>query len=321
MSSTGLYVKRRSLLQSITSPGVFVWLLFVLLMVTCIITSEFFFTWRNIRNVFFVQAIGLSIATLAQVLVIISGNIDMSIGAAISLLTTLAAALFRDIPGINPFLVGVIIVAAGMLIGGLNALLTVILRIPAFMGTLATMSLLQGLIFFYTKTPIGGIPKSFRLLAQIKWFGIPVCFIYFLAIFLLVALLVRKHKFGNHLFAVGSDSYIAEISGIAVRRVKIYAFLLAGMLVALAAIFLASRMAGGGPTTGNGYELDTITAAVIGGVSLAGGEGTLLGAVGGVLILTIFSNYMNMLNVSSYIQMLLKGLILILAVSFYAKKK
>ncbi len=320
MSTTTLYPPRRFSLQKITRPGNFVWFIFTLLLIICLLSSPFFFTARNLKNVFLIQSIGLSIVTLAQVLIIISGNIDMSVGAAVSLLTTLAAGLFRDLPGIDPFLVAVIIISAGLLIGGLNAFLTVILRIPSFMGTLATMSLLQGLIFFYTKTPIGGIPKSFRLLAKYKIAGIPVCFIYFLLIFGIVALIIRKHRFGTHLYAVGSDSYIAEISGIAVRRVKIYAFLLAGSLVSFAAIFLASRMAGGGPTTGSGYELDTITAAVIGGVSLSGGEGTLLGAIGGVLILTIFSNLMNLLNISSYIQMLLKGLILIIAVSFYAKK-
>lgn len=93
-----------------------------------------------------------------------------------------------------------------------------------------------------------------------------------------------------------------------------------GVLVALASVFLSSRMGGGGPTTGNGYELDTITSSVIGGISLAGGQGNLPGAIGGVLILTIFSNFMNLMDINPYIQMFLKGLILILAVAFYAKK-
>ena len=113
----------------------------------------------------------------------ISGNIDMSVGAAVSLLTTMAAGLFRDIPEISPVVVSLLILGTGLLIGALNGFLAVILRIPAFMATLATMSLLQGVIFFYTKRPIGGIPKSFRFLASYKLAGIPVCFFYFLIIF------------------------------------------------------------------------------------------------------------------------------------------
>ncbi len=307
--------------KELVKPGKFVWLLFALLFLASAVSSPIFLTYRNLRNVFLVQPIGLGIATLSQSVVMISGNIDMSIGAAVSLMTTMAAGLFRDIPGISPVFVCLVVILTGIVIGGFNGFLVVRLRIPAFMATLATMSLLQGAIFFYTKRPIGGIPKSFRFLASYRLGGIPVSIFYFILIFLLVLLVVRKHRFGNHLYAVGSDSFIAGISGINVNRVKIMAYLLGGALVALASLFLSSRMGGGGPTTGDGYELDTITSAVIGGVSLAGGEGRLLGAVGGVLILTIFSNFMNLLDINPYIQMFLKGLILILAVSFYARKE
>ncbi len=307
--------------KELVKPGRFVWLILALLLIASAASSPIFLTARNLRNVFLITPIGLAIATLGQAIIMISGNIDMSMGAAVSLLTTMAAGLFKDMPGISPLVVSLIILATGVLIGVLNGFLAVTLRIPAFMATLATSSLLQGMIFFYTKRPIGGIPKSFRFLASAKVGGIPICFFYFLIIFLLMALLLRRHKFGNHLYATGSDDYIAGISGIPVVRIKMSAYLLGGALVGLASLFLSSRMGGGGPTTGQGYELDTITSAVIGGVSLAGGEGRLLGAIGGVLILTIFSNFMNLLDISPYIQMFLKGLILILAVAFYAKKE
>ena len=318
--NTGSLSLKNGFFKDLVKPGKFVWLVLVLLLVVSAVSTPIFLTTRNLRNVFLIQPIGLAIATLGQTVVMISGNIDMSIGASISLLTTLTAGLFKDIPGISPVIVIVIIMGLGLLIGSINGFLTVFLKIPAFMATLATMSLIQGSIFFYTKRPIGGIPKSFRFLAEARVLGIPICFFYFLIIFLLVFILLRKHKLGNHLYAVGSDSYIAGISGISVNKIKMLAFMSGGVLVALASVFLSSRMGGGGPTTGNGYELDTITSSVIGGISLAGGQGNLPGAIGGVLILTIFSNFMNLMDINPYIQMFLKGLILILAVAFYAKK-
>ena len=321
MNQKTLNLKKSLSPKELVKPGKFVWLIFILLFAASALSSPIFLTYRNLRNVFLIQPIGLGIATLAQAVVMISGNIDMSIGAAVSLMTTMAAGLFKDIPGINPLIVSLLIILTGLIIGGFNGFLVVKLKIPAFMATLATMSLLQGIIFFYTKRPIGGIPKSFRYLASYRMFGIPICIFYFLIIFILVLLLVKKHRFGNHLYAVGSDSFIAGISGIPTNGVKVRAYLLGGVLVGLASLFLSSRMGGGGPTTGDGYELDTITSAVIGGVSLAGGEGKLLGAVGGVLILTIFSNFMNLLDINPYLQMFLKGMILILAVAFYAKKE
>ncbi|MDC7235640.1 MAG: ABC transporter permease [Spirochaetales bacterium] len=306
--------------KELVKPGKFVWLILIVMLIASSVSSPIFLTSRNLRNVFLIQPIGLAIATMAQSVVMISGNIDMSIASAVSLMTTMAAGLFRDIPDISPFTVSLLLLLTGIAIGALNGFMAVILRIPAFMATLATSSLLQGVIFFYTKRPIGGIPKSFRFLASYKVAGIPICFFYFLIIFLVMAALLNRHRFGNHLYATGSDDYIAGISGIPVVRVKMQAYLLGGALVALASIFLSSRMGGGGPTTGDGYELDTITAAVIGGISLAGGEGKLMGAIGGVFILMIFSNFMNLMDINPYIQMFLKGMILILAVAFYAKK-
>ena len=273
------------------------------------------------KNILLIQPVGLGIAALAQALVMLSGGIDMSIGAAVSLLTTLAAGFFKTIPGINPGMVFLMIIGVALLIGCLNGFLVVTLRIPAFMGTLATSSILQGLIYFYTKKPIGGIPKSFRVLAEGTVLGVPISFVFFLIIFVIVFLLLRQHKLGKLVYAVGSDQYVSQISGIAVNRVRFLTYVFGGLLVGLASAFLAARMGGGGPTAGSNYELDTITAAVIGGISLAGGVGNPLGIIGGVLTLTIFSNIMNLLDINPYIQMFLKGAILILAVVFNKVKR
>ncbi len=299
----------------------FVWVILGSLLLFSAVSNPIFLTFRNMKNIFLIQPVGLGIASLGQAVVMISGGIDMSIGAAVSLLTTLAAGFYKAFPEADIFTVFMVITFGGMMIGVLNGFFVVVLRIPAFMGTLATMSILQGIIYFFTKKPIGGIPKSFRYIAEGKFLGVPVSFLYFVLIFIFVFLLLRKQKIGKHIYAVGSDSYISQISGIPIQKIRFLAFILGGFLVGLASVFLSARMGGGGPTAGNGYELDTITACVIGGIALSGGVGNPVGIIGGVLTLAIFSNIMNLLDINPYIQMFLKGVILILAVSFNRGQK
>ncbi len=302
----------------LTDPGIFVWILLAAIIIFSVLANPVFIRPRNLKNVFLIQPVGMGIASLGQAVVIISGGIDMSIGAAVSFMTSIAGGLYRDFPEIGALTVMLILAGIGLLIGLVNGLLVVKLKIAPFMATLATMSVIQGGIFIYTKKTIGGIPKDFRVLSEGTLGPLPVCFLYLSVIFVLVMVITNRSRYGRHLYAVGANEWVASITGIAVDRVKLSAYLLGGLLTGLASIFLAGRMGGGGPLVGKGYELDTITAVVIGGVSLAGGEGNVAGAVGGVLILTIFSNLMNILDVNPYIQMLLKGMILIIAVFFYA---
>ncbi len=304
----------------ITDPGVFVWVLLAAIIIFSMSANPVFLRTRNLKNVFLIQPVGLGLASLGQAVIIISGGIDMSIGAAVSLLTSIAGGLYRDFPQIGVLTVFILIAGIGLLIGFINGLLVVKLKIAPFMATLATMSVIQGGIFIYTKKTIGGIPKSFRYIAEGNIGAVPASFIYFILILLLVYILLNKSRYGRHLYAVGANDWVSRISGIAVDRIQLSAYMFGGLLVGLASVFLAGRMGGGGPLVGKGYELDTITAVVIGGIALAGGEGNITGAVGGVLILSIFSNLMNILDVNPYIQMLLKGLILITAVFFYSQK-
>jgi ribose/xylose/arabinose/galactoside ABC-type transport system permease subunit len=189
------------------------------------------------------------------------------------------------------------------------------------MATLATMSLFQGAVLFYTTRTIGGIPKSFRFISDGQIMGVPFSIILFIVVLAAATYLMRMNKLGRHIYAVGSDPYVSQISGIPVRLVRFLAYLICGILAGIAAAFMASRLGGGGPKVGVGYEMDTITAAVIGGVGLAGGAGSLIGTFAGVLIIGVFYNIMNLLSVNSYVQILLKGLVLITAVSFYSKRR
>ncbi len=308
---------RRCLLE----PHLLVWMILGVLLVACMLATPLFLKPRNLRNVFLTQPIGLGLASLGQAFVVIAGGIDLSIGAVMSLLSSLAAGLFRAQPGVPALAVGLLLVGLGAAAGALNGFIVVRLRVPPFMATLATMSLFQGAVLFYAPKTIGGIPASFRFLAEGQIARIPFSIILFVAIIAASYYLLSGNRLGRHLYAVGSDPYVSQISGIPVRRVRFLAYLICGLLVGVASAFMAARLGGGGPKVGVGYELDSITAVVIGGVSLAGGAGNLLGTFAGVLIIGVFYNIMNLMNVNAYLQIVLKGVVLILAVSFYAKRR
>jgi ribose/xylose/arabinose/galactoside ABC-type transport system permease subunit len=307
--------------RRLSDPAALVWLILGVLVLACIFSTSLFLSPRNLRNVFLTQPIGLGLATLGQAFVVIAGGIDLSIGALMSLLSSLAAGLYRAQPGLNPLPVVLLLLALGAAAGSLNGLLVVVLRVPPFMATLATMSLFQGAVLFYAPRTIGGIPASFRFIADGALGGVPFSIILFVLILAACYYLLRGNRLGRHLYAVGSDPYVSQLSGIPVRRVRFLAYLICGLLIGVASSYMAARMGGGGPKVGVGYELDTITAVVIGGVSLAGGAGNLLGTFAGVLIIGVFYNIMNLLAVNAYLQIVLKGVVLILAVSFYAKRR
>ena len=304
----------------LVEPERIVWLILLALITFCMIASPIFTKPRNLTNVFLKQPVGMGIASIGQAFVIISGGIDLSTGSVISLLTSVTAGLFQHSPDMSLARVVLIILGMGVAIGTINGFIVVVLRVTPFMATLATMSVFQGAALYYTKKTIGGIPRNFRLIADGSVGGIPFSILYLILVMMICYLVLNRNRLGRHLYAVGSDSYVARISGIALNRVRFLAYVIAGLLVATASMFLAARMGGGGPKVGVGYELDSITAVVIGGVALSGGVGSLTGVFGGVLIISVFQNIMNLLDVSPFYQMLLKGLILIMAVSFYSGK-
>jgi len=307
--------------KRLSEPQRLVWLILAALLLACAIASPLFLQPENLSNVFLVQPVGLGLAALGQAFVVISGGIDLSIGSVISLLSSLAAGLYRSQPGLSPVLVALFLVALGAAAGSINGLIVVRLRVAPFMATLATMSLFQGAVLFYAPRTIGGIPKSYRFISDGQVGGVPTSIILFIIVMTACLYLLRMNRLGKHIYAVGSDPYVSQISGIPVRRVRFLSYLICGILVGIASAFMASRLGGGGPKVGVGYELDSITAVVIGGVSLAGGSGSLLGTFAGVLIIGVFYNIMNLLSVNAYLQIVLKGLVLIAAVSFYAKRR
>lgn len=297
-----------------------VWLVLVLLIIVSLSINPHFRKPLNLSNVL-QQSVGMGIASLGQAFVVLAGGIDLSIGSMVSMFTTLIAGTFTNNPDASMFGVIIMILALGIAAGMVNALLVVHLNITPFIATLGMMSVLQGLALFYSKVPIGGVPSRFRFISNGMLGPIPFSILLFAALLLICYFLLNKHRFGRHLYAVGSNQYVSKLSGIPVKRVMLSAFTLCGLFAAVASIYLSARMAGGGPRIGEGYELDSITAIVIGGISLSGGKGSIVAGFGGVLILMVFNNIMNLENVNPFVQIVLKGALLILAVSFYKKKK
>ncbi len=302
-------------------PERLVWIILSALIVASLFASPLFSSPGNLRNVFLIQPVGLGLAALGQTFIVLSGGIDLSVGSVISLLTSLAAGIFVANPGMSPLVMVAILLCLGLAIGAINGTIVARLKVTPFMATLAMSLIYQGIALFYAKRTIGGIPRGFRFMAEGSIAGIPVSIILFVAILAMCHFVLTRNRFGTRILSVGADPAVSALSGIDVGRTRFLSYLCGGLLFSCAAIFLAARMGGGGPKVGLGYDLDSLTAIVIGGVSLSGGFGNVLGAFGGVLIISVFYNLMNLLSLNSFLQILLKGLILILAVAFTSRKK
>lgn len=266
------------------------------------------------------QSVALGLVGIGQTINIIGGGIDLSVSAVMTLSVLLAAVLMNGRPAmIVPSLLAVVLL--GLLVGTINGTLAVRLRLPAFIVTLGTLSAFRGAALAYTKTPVGLTAPAVRWLVEGRILGLPVPLVLLAAAFLGGAFVLRSTAFGRHLYAVGGNAELARLAGIAVGRVRMASFLISGVLAAAAGFFLLSRMGVGDVQVGPGFEFDSITAAVVGGTSLAGGRGVLAGTLAGVLILTMLNNFMNQLNVNWWYQQVLKGLIIILAVSLYPQDR
>lgn len=277
------------------------------------ILSPYFLT---VDNLF---AIGLQMSVVAimaigQMMVIVSAGIDLSVGSVMALAGVGTTMLLADGVGIFPaILVGL---AVGTLCGALAGALIAWGHIPPFIATLGIMGIARGAALLLTGgVPIFGLPADFNFLGGGRVLGvIPVPVIFTIVLAFIGHFILTRLPFGRYIFAIGSNQVAARLSGINVQwnLLKIYA--INGLLTGFAGIVMASRLSTGQPTAGTGYELDVIAACVIGGASLSGGEGTILGAIIGALIMGVLRNGCNLLDVSAFWQQIAIGSIIIIAV-------
>ena len=287
-----------------------------LILLTILITllNPNFIQPSNILNLLRQVSINALIA-FGMTFVILTGGIDLSVGSIVALSSVLMAGMMTS--GVNPLLSILIACLLGGLMGAVNGLLITVGKMSPFIATLGTMTMFRGLTLVYTNgNPITGLGDSdlFRMIGRGYILGIPVPIIIVIIVFLLLYYLLHKTPFGRHTYAVGGNENAAFISGIKVNQVKTIIYSLSGILAAIAGLILTSRLNSAQPMAGESYELDAIAAVVLGGVSLSGGKGRLLGTLIGVLIIGTLNNGLNLLGVSSFYQQVVKGLVIIIAV-------
>ncbi|HEY8391786.1 MAG TPA: ABC transporter permease [Capillibacterium sp.] len=255
-----------------------------------------------------------AIIALGQTLVLISGGIDLSVGG-IAGLSAIVGTLLMTSTAMDPYLCALIAGLFGLFCGLLNGFLIAKIGLNPFIATLGTGEVFYGLILVLTKGyPVLGLPQKFLWLGQGMIGVVPVPVIIMILTAVIVAYILKNTPFGRYVYAIGGNESAANLVGINVPRVKISVFAISGFLAALSGMLYASRMAGGQPTTGQTWVMPTVTAAIIGGTSLAGGEGTILGTMVGAILMGVLTNGIVLLNISSYWERVIIGVVVILAV-------
>ena len=276
-------------------------------------TSGSFFTRQNIFNVLRQISTNLFLAC-GMTMVIILGGIDLSVGSIIALSGCISAGCVAryNLPLPIALLMGLLV---GLLVGMFNGAVISKTTIPAFIVTLATMNIAKGLAYVYTGgSPVRVVTKEWQFLGA-GYVGIfPTPVVILVIVLIITAIIMNKTKMGRHMYAVGGNQQAAEFSGIKVEKVKFFVHAFSGLMAGLAGIVLASRMYSGQPTAGDGAEMDAIAAVVVGGTSMAGGSGKIGGTIIGGLIIGVLNNGLNLLNVISFWQYVVKGVVILLAV-------
>lgn len=270
----------------------------------------------NILNVLRQTSIN-SIIAAGMTFIILTGGIDLSVGSILAITGAVVATLISS--GMNVFIAVLIGIGIGAIIGIFNGLVISKGKIQPFIATLAMMTLVRGYTLVYTDgKPIStGDLASADLFSEIgsgDFLGIPIP-IYIMIIVFAVGYYVLKHTpLGRYVYALGGNEEATKLSGINTDRIKLYVYGISGALAALAGIIITARLSSAQPQAGGGYELDAIAAVVLGGTSLAGGYGSILGTIVGALIIGILNNALNLMDVSSYYQLLVKGFVILVAV-------
>jgi ribose transport system permease protein len=290
----------------------------------CIIfslSSNKFLTVRNLTNVARQISI-LAFLSYGMTFVIVSGGIDISVGSAVSLISMATGGMMVS-SGSIPFgmLMGVL---CGALIGITNGLLVSLIQLPPFIVTMGTGTICAGLALLYANgMPIVGLPQGFGVIGSGYLGPIPIPVIIAFFFFLVSAFIMRYTAYGRYVLAIGGNEEAVRLSGINTKWIKLLAYTLTGFLTGIGAVVLSSRIISGYPNLGLGMELQAIAAVVIGGGTLGGGYGTMTGTLFGVLMIGIIQNGLNILGVSSFVQMIVIGVIIITSVTYdiYRKKR
>ena len=284
----------------------------VMLCIAISIVSPVFLTKDNIINVILQCAINATIAC-GMTFVILTAGIDLSVGSIVAFSGVIMGMMLNS--GV-PLLFSLLCCCLmGALCGLVNGLLVTYAKLPPFITTLGTMSIARGFALYITGgRSISGFSGSFTFIGNGSVLGIPILIIIMVVTFVIGAFILRYTRPGRYVYAIGGNTEATRLTGINVNKYIIMVYTICGLTAGIAAIMLSARLNSAQPIAGQGYELDAIAAAVIGGTSQVGGEGTLSGTIIGALIISVLKNGLNLMNISSYIQQIVIGSVIILAV-------
>ena len=276
------------------------------------VLSPVFFTRLNIKNLFFSSTI-IAVLAIGESFVILVSGIDLSVGALLALSSVLSVGLVNDY-GVPAPLAALIALGVGALIGLINGLNVTLTKIPALIATLAMMTATRGLAFIYSGGQnIAPVPYFYLQIQAARLFGVPVIILFTLALGAVAHFVLTKTRFGRSIYATGGNPVAARLAGIRTSRVIFLAYTISGVLAALGGLMITARLEAGAATAGQGAELTVISAVVIGGVSLFGGEGKIGGVLLGVLLLGLVQNAINLLNVPPNYDYVVSGLVIAVA--------
>ncbi|WP_249282514.1 ABC transporter permease [Ligaoa zhengdingensis] len=281
--------------------------------------SPYFFTLENLMNILLQVSIGTVIA-VGMTFVIITGGIDLSVGSMVAFSCVLIAMTLHieavPVPAriALALLVGV---ASGFAMGAINGLVVVKGHVPAFIVTLGMMSVARGLALFITNgQTIYMLPPEYQTVTAAKLGVLPIQVIYALVVVMIASFILGRTKFGRYLYAIGGNKEAVRLSGINTGLVEFFAYAISGVTCGIGAILLVGRLNAGQPIAGDGYDMDAIAAAIIGGTSLSGGVGKISGTLMGAILMGMLKNGLNLLDVSQYLQKIIIGVVIVAAVLF-----
>lgn len=291
----------------------------VLLCAIITFVTPSFLSLSNITNVFTQVSVNAIIA-VGMTFVILTGGIDLSVGSTLAISGALSASIIKSTGSVTL----AIIVAAlvGIAIGLVNGLLISKGKLQAFIATLATMTIFRGATLVFTNgTPISKLPEKFVNIGNGKIGFMPIPVIITVIVSIIAIYVLSQTRFGRYLYALGGNEDSARLSGINTDKIKTLVYVVSGFASSIAGVIITSRIASASPNAGTSFELDAIAAVVIGGTSLAGGEGKITGTLIGALIIGVLNNGLNLMNVSPFYQSIVKGLVILIAVLLDKKSR
>lgn len=302
------------LVAGVRETGIFIFIILLIIVVS--LRSPYFLTLKNFNDILLDIAV-LSIVAMAQMMVIVTGCIDLSVGSALALSGMIVGMTVSKNWDMSPLLALLMGMGLGIGLGGFNGLLVTKGRIPPIIATLGTMSVYRGLVFVVSRgawVDAAEMPDSFKQLARGTVLGVPNLVLLTVIIAIILYYFLNHTRTGREVYAVGGNPSAAKVVGINVNRILFLVFLLSGILSSMAGVLWVSRYASAQSDSAMGFELQTVAAVVIGGVSVMGGSGTIPGVLLGSLLLGILNNALNLVRISPFWKVAVQGMVILIAV-------